>query len=139
MLSKNNLHKIVIIFFSISLNMCFGCYKEQSHRDGPFGYPQHMLCLRNKKIIFSYTFLSGGVHYTYQRVGHSLEFPNKDVLSSTQRDISLTTDYLTKDYLPNNRLSSSQQIILSYNRISDYLLHNRLSHSPQIIFSYNRI
>ena len=34
--------KIVIIFFSISFNMCFGCPKDPSHRDGYFEYPQHM-------------------------------------------------------------------------------------------------
>ena len=28
---KKNEHKIVIIFSSIGLNMCFGCSKEQSH------------------------------------------------------------------------------------------------------------
>ena len=42
MLSKNNLRKIVIIFLSISLNICFRCSKEPSHRDGSFEYPQHM-------------------------------------------------------------------------------------------------
>ena len=47
--SKNNLRKIVIIFLSISLNMCFGCSKELSHWDGSFEYPQHMFWLRNKK------------------------------------------------------------------------------------------
>ena len=30
-LSKNNLHKIAIIYLSISFNMCFGCSKERSH------------------------------------------------------------------------------------------------------------
>ena len=34
--------KIVIIFLSIRLNMCFGCSKELSHRDSSFEYPQHM-------------------------------------------------------------------------------------------------
>ena len=43
--------KIAIIFLSISCNMCFGCSKEQSHRDGSFEYPQHMFWLRNKKNI----------------------------------------------------------------------------------------
>ena len=52
-LSKNNLRKIVIIFLTISLNMCFGCSKEPSHRDGSFEYPQHIFWLRNKKIKFS--------------------------------------------------------------------------------------
>ena len=33
---------VIIIFLSISLNMCFGCSKEPSHRDGSFEYPQHM-------------------------------------------------------------------------------------------------
>ena len=33
----------VNIFLPISLNMCFGCSKEQSHRDGSFEYPQHVL------------------------------------------------------------------------------------------------
>ena len=40
-------HKIVIIFLSISLNMCFGCSKEPSHSDSSFEYPQHMFWLRN--------------------------------------------------------------------------------------------
>ena len=53
--------KIEIIFLSISLNMCFGCSNEPSRRDGSFEYPQHMFCLKNKKIIFNYAFLSGGL------------------------------------------------------------------------------
>ena len=44
--------KVVIIFVSISLNMCFGCSKEPSHRDGCFKYPQHMFWLRNNKNNF---------------------------------------------------------------------------------------
>ena len=32
-LSKNFEHKIVIIYLFISLNMCFGCSKEPSHRE----------------------------------------------------------------------------------------------------------
>ena len=59
-LSKSFERKIVIILLSISLNMCFGCSKESSHWDGSFEYPQHMLWLRNKKNIFSYTLLYGG-------------------------------------------------------------------------------
>ena len=51
----------MIIFLSISLNMCFGFSKEPSHLDGSFEYPQHMFLLRNKRIIFSYTLLSGGL------------------------------------------------------------------------------
>ena len=46
------MHKIVIIFISISLNMCFGYSKELSHRDRSFEYPQHMFWLRNKKNNF---------------------------------------------------------------------------------------
>ena len=42
--------KVVIIFLSLSLNMCFGCPKEPSHWDGSFGYPQLIFCLRNKEI-----------------------------------------------------------------------------------------
>ena len=49
---KNNLHKIAIIFFSMSLNICFGCLKEPSNRDGSFEYLQHMFWLRNKKNNF---------------------------------------------------------------------------------------
>ena len=43
--------------------MCFGCSKEPSHQDGSFEYPQHMFWLRNKKIIFCYALLSGGLYY----------------------------------------------------------------------------
>ena len=42
--------KIVIIFLSVSLNMCFECSKEPSHREGSFEYPQNTFWLRNKKI-----------------------------------------------------------------------------------------
>ena len=50
--------------------MCFGCSKEPSHLDGSFEYPQHMFWLRNKKIIFSYALLSGGLRVakTFLRV-----------------------------------------------------------------------
>ena len=51
-LSKIFERKIAIIFLCISLNMCFGCSKEPSHRDGSFEYPQHMFWLRNKKNNF---------------------------------------------------------------------------------------
>ena len=34
------------------VNMCFGCSKEPSHRDGSFELPQHMFWLRNKKNNF---------------------------------------------------------------------------------------
>ena len=43
----------------MSLNMCFRCSKEPSHRDGSFEYPQHMFWLRNKKKNFSYALLPG--------------------------------------------------------------------------------
>ena len=44
--------KIAIIFLPISLNICFECSKEPSHRDDSFEYPQHMFWLRNKKNKF---------------------------------------------------------------------------------------
>ena len=47
-----SLRKIVIIFLSISLNMCFGCSKELSHRDSSFEYTQHMFWLKNNNNNF---------------------------------------------------------------------------------------
>ena len=44
--------KIVNIFLSIGLNICFGCSKEPSHRDGSFEYSQHILGLINWKFNF---------------------------------------------------------------------------------------
>ena len=49
---QKKLRKIAIIFLSIRLNICFGCSKEPSHRDGSFEYPQHMYWLQNKKNNF---------------------------------------------------------------------------------------
>ena len=43
---------IVNIFLSISFNMCFGCSKETSHRQGSFEHPQHRFWMRNKKNNF---------------------------------------------------------------------------------------
>ena len=51
-LSKKFKRKIAIIFLLISLNMCFGCSKEPSQREGSFEYPQHMFLLRKKKNNF---------------------------------------------------------------------------------------
>ena len=48
-ISKTSECKIWNIFLSISLNMCYGCSKERSHRDCSFEHPQHMFWLRNKK------------------------------------------------------------------------------------------
>ena len=42
-------------FLPICFNICFGCSKELSHRDGSFEYPQHMFWLRNMKVSFSLT------------------------------------------------------------------------------------
>ena len=42
----------IINFLPINLNICFGCSKEPSHRDGSFEYPQYMFWLRNKKNNF---------------------------------------------------------------------------------------
>ena len=39
--------------------ICFGCSKEPSQKDCSFEYTQHMFWLRNNKIIFIYTHLSG--------------------------------------------------------------------------------
>ena len=43
---------ILIIFLPINLNMCYGCSKEPSHRDGSFEYTQHMFWMRNKENNF---------------------------------------------------------------------------------------
>ena len=57
--------RIAIVFLSISLNMCFGCSKEPSHRDGAFEYPQHMFWLRNKKNNCQLRTLIWGPGYIY--------------------------------------------------------------------------
>ena len=51
-INKNFGYKIVKIFLSISLNICFGYSKELSHWDDFLQYPQHMFWSRNKKINF---------------------------------------------------------------------------------------
>ena len=59
---------MAIFFLSISLNMCFGCSKEPSHRDVSFEYPQHMFWLRNKNNNFHLSILRGveiATFYTY--------------------------------------------------------------------------
>ena len=40
------------IFLPIYFNLCFGCSKEPSRRDGSFEYPQHLFLLRNAKLNF---------------------------------------------------------------------------------------
>ena len=49
------------LFLSVNVNICFGCSKEPSHRDGSFEYPQHMFWLRNKKNSFKYVAISRGL------------------------------------------------------------------------------
>ena len=44
----------MIISLTITFNICFGCSKEPSHRDGSFEYPQQIF-LWTDKIFFYYT------------------------------------------------------------------------------------
>ena len=60
-LSKNFQRKIAIIFLPSSYNIRFGCSKEPSQWDGSLEYPQHTFRLSNKKNIFRYAPLSGGL------------------------------------------------------------------------------
>ena len=63
-MKKKKKRKIAIFFFlSISLNICFGCSKEPSHRDGSFEYPQHMFWLRSKKNNFQVCTLIWGPEF----------------------------------------------------------------------------
>ena len=41
--------QFLVFSLSIDLNMCFGCSKEPSHRDGSFEYLQHMFWLKISK------------------------------------------------------------------------------------------
>ena len=50
------------ISFIISLNICFQCFKEPSHRDGSFEYPQHMFWLGNEEKIFNYAHYLLGIY-----------------------------------------------------------------------------
>ena len=45
----------------IYVNICFGCSKAPSHRDGSLEYQKHMFWLIKKKIIFNYALLSRGL------------------------------------------------------------------------------
>ena len=45
----------MIILLAINFNICLGCSKEPSNRDGSLELPQDMFLLRNKKNIFSIT------------------------------------------------------------------------------------
>ena len=36
------------------LNVCFGCSKEPSHRDGSFEYPKYMFLMRNKTKLLAH-------------------------------------------------------------------------------------
>ena len=56
----------MIIFLSISLNVCFGCSKDLFHRAGSFEYPQHMFWLRNKNNNFLLrTFILGPINIEF--------------------------------------------------------------------------
>ena len=41
----------LLIFLPISFHICSGCWKERSHWDGFFEYPQYTFWLRNKKSL----------------------------------------------------------------------------------------
>ena len=44
---RNNVN----IVLPTTFNICFGCSKEPYRLDRYFEYPQHMICLRNKKLV----------------------------------------------------------------------------------------
>ena len=56
-LNKNFHCKIVNIFLPIIYSICFGCSKEQSHREGSFEHPKHIFWMtyvldEKKKVVF---------------------------------------------------------------------------------------
>ena len=62
--------KIVNIFLPISFNICFGCSKEPSHRNGSFEYSKHMFWLRNKKINFRHALITKVLNFDSLRHSH---------------------------------------------------------------------
>ena len=89
--------------------MCFGCSKDPSHRDGSFEYPQHMFWLRNKKIIFWYRLLSGGllIHCSVTCRLNSLKIVTVFQLEQCQAD--LTSERNVSQKLENTRLQLERQ------------------------------
>ena len=83
--------------------MCFGCSKEPSHGDGSFEYPQHMFWLRNKKIIFSYALLSGGLLYILetcnQRILAISEYSNYAIWCNSPESILFVFNSGTQYYI----------------------------------------
>ena len=64
-ISQVKIDKILNLKRWISLNICFGCSKQPSHGDDCFEHPQHMIWLRNKKILILIMQLSSGLGYNH--------------------------------------------------------------------------
>ena len=80
------------MFLSISLNTCFGCSKEQAHRDSYIEYPQHMFWLRNKKNKFSVTHSYLGACFANKQFGSKsgpTEHPIKPAQCAVSQNIHL--------------------------------------------------
>ena len=114
--------KIVIIFLYISLNICFWCSKEPSHRDRSFEYPQHMFWLRNKKNNFQLPTLIWGPDDIFLTPNHSrMTSCHAFRLSNTRLFLIISTVILL---LP---LIYSRRVVVSYKRKYVHkLLVNRL-------------
>ena len=63
------------IFLNISFNICFGCSKEPSQRDGSFEFPQRIVWLRNKKINFYFlrTLMKACFEFSYEQIAFLLK------------------------------------------------------------------
>ena len=77
---------------SSSLNMCLGCSKEPSHRDGSFEYPQHRVWLRSKKNNFQLRTLIWGpgcvVFFICIKISIEHFKANSEDLNQTQHSVA---------------------------------------------------
>ena len=82
------------IFLLISFGIYCGCSKELSNWDGSFEYPQHMIWLRNKKIVFgTHALLSKGLRKQTLNWTSSLHRTNVGILPFISR-ISLSWNFM---------------------------------------------
>ena len=124
--------KIVIIFLPINLNICFGCSKEPSQWDGSFEYPQHMFCLRNKKINFQIWCLWGEFDYF-------LHLASKETISLSAA-LSWSIDHILficrPDYIESSICVVKDAVKCSFEYLS-VVYHTKVQHTRGILCSWN--
>ena len=133
-------------FLPFSLFICFRCSKEPHHCEDSFEHPQYMFWVKNKKINFNYTLLSGGQVPRLKKNSCSTQLSKKFILLINVKMptiVGILTFISMIDTTP-ERLKAFVSILVfmsSWNFVLSWVEHEKsfITSGPEYIPKYHEL